>query len=163
MLGGRTAPSSERKSVNCTRAFPISSAVHSNSCAETLSPFQPINLSLSVGIISGATDFGNRLSMDTKEACSPDGTPDQSDSVSAVGSGSSVKVSETRLSVCVHAMHAVNNKPQRNSSTCLEFVISFLVLLRFNPLREVEMRIRVKFSYILVKMSVDLRSEEHTS
>src|SRR5690606_29126285 len=69
-----------------------SSAVHNSTCADTRSPFHPVTLSLRFTSTWGLTDFGYRLSMLTKEACRPAGTADQSDSVSAVGSGSSFKV-----------------------------------------------------------------------
>src|SRR5690606_21332966 len=99
------------------------SPVQSNNCADTFSPFQPTNLFVSVGVTSGATDFGNRLSIETKEACNPADIPDQSDKVSTVGSGSSVKVSAVVLSTCVHAALSNRKSTHADSNNFLEFVI----------------------------------------
>src|SRR5690606_12916519 len=67
--------------------------------------------------------------METNDTCNPSGIPDQSDRVSTVGSGSSLKVSVVLLSPCVHAIPVVNNKPQIKINTFFGVVISYFLFL----------------------------------
>src|SRR5690606_39556020 len=55
------------------------------------SPRHPVKEVCFSSAKSGAIDFGKRLSIVTKDACNPFFTLDQSDNVSAVGSGNSLK------------------------------------------------------------------------
>ena len=64
-------------------------AVQSSSWADIRSPRHPSNRTDVEGVTSGATERLKAASVLTNEAWSPRGTPDQSESVSAVGSGSS--------------------------------------------------------------------------
>ena len=85
-------PEELTKSPTLTSTLFIGCLVQSKICAEIRSPFHPESFVFFVGVTSGAIDFGNLLSIVTKELSNPGLTCDQSDKVSAVGSGSSVKV-----------------------------------------------------------------------
>ena len=112
-------------------AFFMSSTIQSNSWADTFPPFQPVSILLSDSIILGTTDAGDPRPMETKDSCSLSGTSDQSESMSIVESGSSVKVLTARFSPRVNATPIVNNKPQKNRHTFLEFIISCFSVIWF--------------------------------